>query len=253
MFVRSGFRFDYLLADKDRTFLRELCEYHVSGQLRVAPEHISDNVLSKMGKPSVNVYNAFCREFEKMNEKLGKDQYIVPYLMSSHPGSTMKDAIALAEYIRDLGYMPEQVQDFYPTPGTISTCMYYTGLDPTTMRGGDPSTMQKVYVPRDPHEKAMQRALIQYRDPKNYALVKEALLREGRSDLIGFGDKFLIPPREPRRATDSLSPRGISDSRKSQKSRGSQTAHDSRKPRGNSGKSGSSGRRSGVISSIRSY
>ena len=245
VFVRSGFRFDYLLADKDRTFLRELCEYHVSGQLRVAPEHISDNVLSKMGKPSVNVYNAFCREFEKMNEKLGKDQYIVPYLMSSHPGSTMKDAIALAEYIRDLGYMPEQVQDFYPTPGTISTCMYYTGLDPTTMKGGDPSTMKAVYVPRDPHEKAMQRALIQYRDPKNYALVKEALLREGRSDLIGFGEKFLIPPRESRRATDSLSPRGISDSRKSQKSRGSQTAHDSRKPRGNSGKSGSSGRRSG--------
>jgi radical SAM superfamily enzyme YgiQ (UPF0313 family) len=211
----------------------------------VAPEHISDNVLSKMGKPSVETYNAFCREFEKMNEKLGKDQYIVPYLMSSHPGSTMKDAIALAEYIRDLGYMPEQVQDFYPTPGTISTCMYYTGLDPTTMRGGDPSTMKTVYVPRDPHEKAMQRALIQYRDPKNYALVKEALLREGRGDLIGFGDKFLIPPREPRRTTDSLSPRGISDSRKSQKSRGSQTAHDSRKPRGNSGKSGSSGRHSG--------
>lgn len=258
VFVRSGFRFDYLLADKDRTFLRELCEYHVSGQLRVAPEHISDNVLSKMGKPSVNVYNAFCREFEKMNEKLGKDQYIVPYLMSSHPGSTMKDAIALAEYIRDLGYMPEQVQDFYPTPGTISTCMYYTGLDPTTMRGGDPSTMQKVYVPRDPHEKAMQRALIQYRDPKNYALVKEALLREGRGDLIGFGDKFLIPPREPRVASDSRSPRGaggsrgasdsraqrgISDSGKSQKSRVSQPAHDSRMSRG---KSGSSGRRSGA-------
>ena len=257
VFVRSGFRFDYLLADKDRTFLRELCEYHVSGQLRVAPEHISDNVLSKMGKPSVNVYNAFCREFEKMNEKLGKDQYIVPYLMSSHPGSTMKDAIALAEYIRDLGYMPEQVQDFYPTPGTISTCMYYTGLDPTTMRGGDPSTMQKVYVPRDPHEKAMQRALIQYRDPKNYALVKEALLREGRGDLIGFGDKFLIPPREPRVASDSRSPRGtsgsrgasdsraqrgISDSGKSQKSRVSQPAHDSRMSRG---KSVRSGRRSG--------
>ena len=258
VFVRSGFRFDYLLADKDRTFLRELCEYHVSGQLRVAPEHISDNVLSKMGKPSVNVYNAFCREFEKMNEKLGKDQYIVPYLMSSHPGSTMKDAIALAEYIRDLGYMPEQVQDFYPTPGTVSTCMYYTGLDPTTMRGGDPSTMKKVYVPRDPHEKAMQRALIQYRDPRNYALVKEALLREGRGDLIGFGDKFLIPPREPRVASDSRSTRGtsgsrgasdsraqrgISDSGKSQKSRVSQPAHDSRMSRG---KSGSSGRRSGA-------
>ena len=200
VFVRSGFRFDYLLADKDRTFLRELCQYHISGQLRVAPEHISDGVLSKMGKPSAEIYNAFCREFEKMNEKLHKDQYIVPYLMSSHPGSTMKDAIALAEYIRDLGYMPEQVQDFYPTPGTISTCMYYTGLDPTTMKDGDPSTMQKVYVPRDPHEKAMQRALIQYRDPGNYALVKEALLREGRSDLIGFGGKFLIPPREPRPA-----------------------------------------------------
>ena len=196
VFVRSGFRFDYLLADKDRTFLRELCQYHISGQLRVAPEHISDNVLSKMGKPDVGTYNAFCREFEKMNEKLRKDQYIVPYLMSSHPGSTMKDAIALAEYIRDLGYMPEQVQDFYPTPGTISTCMYYTGLDPTTMRGGDPSTMKKVYVPRDPHEKAMQRALIQYRDPKNYDLVKEALLREGRGDLIGFGDKCLLPPRK---------------------------------------------------------
>ena len=196
VFVRSGFRFDYLLADKDRTFLRELCQYHVSGQLRVAPEHISDNVLSKMGKPDVNTYNAFCREFEKMNEKLHKDQYIVPYLMSSHPGSTMKDAIALAEYIRDLGYMPEQVQDFYPTPGTISTCMYYTGLDPTTLRNDDPSTMQTVYVPRDPHEKAMQRALIQYRDPKNYALVKEALVREGRQDLIGFGDQFLIPPRQ---------------------------------------------------------
>ena len=186
------------MADKDRTFLRELCEYHVSGQLRVAPEHISDNVLSKMGKPSVDVYNAFCREFEKMNEKLRKNQYIVPYLMSSHPGSTMKDAIALAEYIRDLGYMPEQVQDFYPTPGTISTCMYYTGLDPTTLKNDDPATMQIVFVARDPHEKAMQRALIQYRDPKNYALVKEALLREGRQDLIGFGDKFLIPPREPR-------------------------------------------------------
>ena len=213
VFVRSGFRFDYLLADRDRTFLKELCQHHVSGQLRVAPEHISDHVLSKMGKPSVEVYNAFCREFEKMNERLGKDQYIVPYLMSSHPGSTMKDAIALAEYIRDLGYMPEQVQDFYPTPGTISTCMYYTGLDPTTMKGSDPSTMQKVYVPRDPHEKAMQRALIQYRDPKNYALVKEALLREGRADLIGFGEKFLIPPREPKPAGKAHGPKAADQAR----------------------------------------
>ena len=195
VFVRSGFRYDYLLADKNKTFLRELCRYHVSGQLRVAPEHISDNVLKRMGKPSLQTYQAFCREFDKVNRSIGKEQYIVPYLMSSHPGSKMADAIALAEYVRDLGYMPEQVQDFYPTPGTISTCMYYTGFDPTTLRGNDPATMQEVYVPRDPHEKAMQRALIQYRDPSNYALVKEALLREGREDLIGFGEKCLIPPR----------------------------------------------------------
>ena len=241
VFVRSGFRFDYLLADKDRTFLRELCEYHVSGQLRVAPEHISDNVLSKMGKPDVNTYNEFCREFEKMNEKLHKDQYIVPYLMSSHPGSTMKDAIALAEYIRDLGYMPEQVQDFYPTPGTISTCMYYTGLDPTTLRGDDPSTMQKVYVPRDPHEKAMQRALIQYRDPKNYALVKEALLREGRTDLIGYGDKFLIPPREPKSRDDGrakMPGAGRTGSGKAEKS-GSGKSGTGRSASGKAEKSGS--------------
>ncbi len=188
VFVRSGFRFDYLMADRNREFLRELVEHHVSGQLRTAPEHISDNVLKRMGKPSVDVYNAFVREFEDLNRKLHKKQYIVPYLMSSHPGSTMKDAIALAEYIRELGYMPEQVQDFYPTPGTVSTCMYYTGLDPLTM--------EKVYVAVDPHEKAMQRALIQYRDPANYDLVKEALLREGRQDLIGFGEKCLIPPRK---------------------------------------------------------
>ena len=231
VFVRSGFRFDYLLADKDRTFLRELCQYHVSGQLRVAPEHISDNVLSKMGKPDVNTYNAFCREFEKMNEKLHKDQYIVPYLMSSHPGSTMKDAIALAEYIRDLGYMPEQVQDFYPTPGTISTCMYYTGLDPTTLQGDDPSTMQPVYVPRDPHEKAMQRALIQYRDPQNYALVKEALIREGRQDLIGFGEQFLIPPR----------PFGKTERRDGARASGKPDRKDSGRAGGSAAKVGKSG------------
>ena len=187
VFVRSGFRFDYLLADRDRTFLRELCQHHISGQLRVAPEHVSDNVLSRMGKPGAVVYRDFVRLFDQVNKKTGKDQYIVPYLMSSHPGSRLGDAIALAEYIRELGYMPEQVQDFYPTPGTVSTCMYYTGLDP--------QTMEPVYVPRDPHEKAMQRALIQYRDPANYDLVKEALLREGREDLIGFGEKCLIPPR----------------------------------------------------------
>jgi uncharacterized radical SAM protein YgiQ len=188
VFVRSGFRFDYLMADKNREFLRELCKYHVSGQLRVAPEHISDNVLKEMGKPPVSVYNAFVDEFNKINEQLGLHQYVVPYLMSSHPGSTMKDAIALAEYIRKMGYMPEQVQDFYPTPGTVSTTMYYTGLDPLTM--------QPVYVERDPHRKAMQRALIQFRDPKNYELVKEALLEEHREDLIGFEKTCLIPPRK---------------------------------------------------------
>lgn len=188
VFIRSGIRFDYLLADSDRTFLKELCEYHVSGQLKVAPEHISDKVLQKMGKPKVEVYNRFVKEYSKMNEKLGKKQYLVPYLMSSHPGSTLQEAVELAEFLRDLGYMPEQVQDFYPTPSTISTCMYYTGLDPRTM--------EPVYVAHNPHEKAMQRALIQYRDPKNYDLVKEALVKTGRTDLIGFDKNCLIPPRK---------------------------------------------------------
>ena len=192
VFIRSGIRFDYLLADPDRTFLRELCEYHISGQLKVAPEHISKQVLYRLGKPAAEVYWEFVREYEKMNKKLGKKQYLVPYLMSSHPGSTLKEAIELAEYIRDLGYMPEQVQDFYPTPSTISTCMYYTGLDPRTL--------EPVYVAKNPHEKAMQRALIQYRDPKNYELVKEALLKAGREDLIGFGEKCLIAPRKAKSA-----------------------------------------------------
>ncbi len=187
VFIRSGIRFDYLIYDKDRTFLRELCEHHVSGQLKVAPEHVCDAVLSKMGKPSRGVYDTFITEYKKMNARLGKEQYVVPYLMSSHPGSTMKEAVELAEYLRDLGYMPEQVQDFYPTPSTISTCMYYTGLDPRTM--------EPVYVPKSPHEKAMQRALIQYRNPKNYELVEEALKLAHREDLIGFDKKCLIRPR----------------------------------------------------------
>lgn len=186
VFIRSGIRFDYLLADSDRTFLKELCEYHVSGQLKVAPEHISDKVLKYMGKPKAAVYHQFAREYRAMNQKLGKKQYLVPYLMSSHPGSTLKEAVELAEFLRELGYMPQQVQDFYPTPSTISTCMYYTGLDPRTM--------QPVYVARNPHEKAMQRALIQYRDPKNYHLVKEALLKTGRQDLIGYDKNCLIRP-----------------------------------------------------------
>lgn len=187
VFIRSGIRFDYLIYDEDRTFLRELCEHHVSGQLKVAPEHISGTVLEKMGKPGVEVYKRFVAAYQDMNRKLGKKQYLVPYLMSSHPGSTLKEAVELAEFLRDLGYMPEQVQDFYPTPSTISTCMYYTGLDPRTM--------QPVYVAVNPHEKAMQRALIQYRNPKNYDLVVEALKAAGRTDLIGFDKKCLVRPR----------------------------------------------------------
>lgn len=187
VFIRSGIRFDYLINDKDDTFMKELCEHHVSGQLKVAPEHISDNVLKLMGKPSNTVYERFIKAYKKTNDDVGKKQFVVPYLMSSHPGSTMKEAVALAEYLRDLGYMPEQVQDFYPTPSTISTCMYYTELDPRTM--------EKVYVPKNPHEKAMQRALIQYRNPKNYELVVEALQKAGRTDLIGFDKNCLIRPR----------------------------------------------------------
>ncbi len=191
VFIRSGIRFDYLMADRDDTFFRELVEHHVSGQLKVAPEHISDVVLQKLGKPQKAVYERFVRKYYKLNEQLGKKQFLVPYLMSSHPGSTLKEAIELAEYLRDLGYMPEQVQDFYPTPSTMSTVMYYTGIDP---RDG-----KKVYVCRNPHEKAMQRALIQYRNPNNYELVREALVKGGREDLIGFDKKCLIRPRNNQR------------------------------------------------------
>lgn len=187
VFVRSGIRFDYCMADEDDTFLKELCEYHISGQLRTAPEHVSDTVLNLMGKPHNEIYEKFLKRYHRINDKTGKKQYVVPYLMSSHPGSTLKEAVELAEYVRDIGYMPEQVQDFYPTPGTISTCMYYTGLDPRTMKN--------VYVPRTMKEKNMQRALIQYKKPENYELVKEALIKAGRMDLIGFDKICLIPPR----------------------------------------------------------
>lgn len=190
VFIRSGIRFDYVLADSNRKFLRELCEHHVSGQLKVAPEHVADRVLEKMGKPKNSVYRQFVKEYNEMNARIGKKQYLVPYLMSSHPGSSMKEAVELAEYLRDLGYMPEQVQDFYPTPSTISTCMYYTGYDCRTM--------EQVYVPVNPHEKAMQRALIQYRNPKNYDLVAEALKIAGRTDLIGYDRKCLIRPKDGR-------------------------------------------------------
>ena len=190
VFVRSGVRFDYTLADKSDKFLDELIRHHVSGQLRLAPEHVSDTVLAAMGKPSRAVYDAFCRRFEKATRAAGLEQYVVPYLISSHPGSTMKEAVELAEAVRDMGYMPEQVQDFYPTPSTMSTCMFYTGLDPRDMK--------PIYVPRDPHEKAMQRALIQYRKPENWQLVREALLKAGRADLIGMGPKCLIRPYPPK-------------------------------------------------------
>ncbi len=197
VFIRSGIRFDYLLADKDETFFRELVKHHISGQLKVAPEHISTDVLALMGKPRPEVYEKFLAKYHDWNKKLGKDQYVVPYLISSHPGSTLKDAVALAEAVRDMGYMPEQVQDFYPTPSTISTCMYYTGLDPRT---GKP-----VYVPSDPREKAMQRALIQYRDPKNYALVRDALIAAGREDLIGSGKNCLIHAPYPQKSNEKKS------------------------------------------------
>ena len=188
VFIRSGIRFDYLLADKNDTFFDELIKYHISGQLKVAPEHICDTVLKRMGKPNNAVFQQFLKKYEQKNKKFNMNQYMVPYLMSSHPGSTLKEAIALAEYIRDLGYMPQQVQDFYPTPSTMSTVMYYTGIDPRDM--------SKVYVVKNSHEKAMQRALIQYKNPENYDLVKEALITAHREDLIGFDKKCLIPPRK---------------------------------------------------------
>lgn len=188
VFIRSGIRFDYLLADADDSFFRELVQYHVSGQLKVAPEHISDKVLKRMGKPENAVYRRFTEKYKHLNEQFGLKQYLVPYLMSSHPGSTLKEAVELAEYLRDLGYMPEQVQDFYPTPSTLSTVMYYTGIDPRDM--------SQVYVCRNPHEKAMQRALIQYRNPKNYDLVCEALRAAKREDLIGFGKQCLVRPKK---------------------------------------------------------
>lgn len=194
VFIRSGIRYDYLMADKNDSFFNELCKHHISGQLKVAPEHISNEVLKRMGKPPKEVYKKFSDKFYSINKKIGKEQYLVPYLMSSHPGSGLSEAIELAEYLRDIKYTPEQVQDFYPTPGTISTCMFYTGLDPRNM--------EKVYVAKTPKEKAMQRALLQYKNPKNYELVYEALTLAKRTDLIGFSKKCLIKPKQAKKLFD---------------------------------------------------
>ena len=187
VFIRSGIRYDYMLQDKDDSFFRELVAHHVSGQLKVAPEHCSAAVLDKMGKPHIEAYLEFSKRYFKFSKNEGKEQYLVPYLMSSHPGSTLKDAVELALFLKKIGIRPEQVQDFYPTPGTVSTCMFYTGLDPYTLK--------EVYVAKDPHEKAMQRALLQYFNPKNADLVREALRKAGRNDLIGFGEKCLVHPK----------------------------------------------------------
>lgn len=209
VFIRSGLRYDYLMMDRDDTFFKELCQHHISGQLKIAPEHISKNVLEYMGKPGRGVYDRFVKKYRKLNEQVGKNQYLVPYLMSSHPGSTLEDAVELAEYIRDTGVQPEQVQDFYPTPGTMSTCMFYTGLDPRTMK--------PVYVPTDPHEKAMQRALIQYKNPKNRGLVLEALKKTGRYDLIGTSKKALVQDSSQRQKSAPARKRPQKNSRKRKK------------------------------------
>lgn len=191
VFVRSGIRYDFMLCDKKGDFFAELVKYHISGQLKVAPEHCIDSVLDYMGKPHIDVYERFMEKYRSLNARYDKEQYVVPYLMSSHPGSTLESAIALAQYLKKTGRRPEQVQDFYPTPGTVSTCMYHTGLDPRTM--------EPVYVPRSPEEKAMQRALLQFQNPANRRLVLEALRKAGREDLIGFGKGCLVPPYDRRR------------------------------------------------------
>ncbi|MEA4928268.1 MAG: YgiQ family radical SAM protein [Candidatus Limiplasma sp.] len=217
VFIRSGIRFDYLMADPDPTFFRELCQYHISGQLKVAPEHISPAVLDSMGKPRREVYDAFVQKYEDLNRRLGLRQYLVPYLMSSHPGCTLRDAVELAEYLRDTGHQPEQVQDFYPTPGTLSTCMYYTGLDPRTLK--------PIYVPKTAHEKAMQRALMQWRNPVNHPLIREALRLTGREDLIGYGPACLVRPDGPHRAPEGYTAAGFRNARpQSGRARGPESA-----------------------------
>ena len=221
VFVRSGIRYDYLIYDKDETFFKELCKYHISGQLKVAPEHVVPEVLEKMGKPTREVYDRFVAKYEKINRDLGMNQFLVPYLMSSHPGSDLKAAVKLAEYLRDIGHNPEQVQDFYPTPGTLSTAMYYTETDPRTG--------EKVYVPKTPHEKAMQRALMQYRNPDKYDLVLEALQKAKRTDLIGFDSKCLIRPRKLASEKNLVSKNGSKNNKNSGFSRNNSAKNSSTK------------------------
>ncbi len=218
VFIRSGIRFDYAIYDKNPLFMEELCKYHVSGQLKVAPEHVAPNVLDRMGKPRHEVYERFCEKYKKINERIGKKQYLVPYLMSSHPGSTLKEAIILAEYLKKINHMPEQVQDFYPTPSTLSTCMYYTGLDPLTMK--------PVYVPKNSREKAKQRALMQFGRPENYDLVFEALREAGRMDLVGFEPHCLIRPRGIGKA--KANEKGAKKSSQTNNSRRQKNSHRSR-------------------------
>lgn len=216
MFIRSGLRFDYINADPDNTFLQELVTHHVSGQLKVAPEHCSPRVLEKMGKPSIQAFDRFAKDFYTATKKAGKEQYLVPYLMSSHPGSTLKEAAELAVYLKKNRIRPEQVQDFYPTPGTVSTCMFYTGLDPFSMA--------PVYVAKSPEEKAMQRALLQYWRPENRTLILKALRRAGRADLIGPGPNCLVPgspSARPQKAAGSKPKAG----RQSKPRRGKGTPH----------------------------
>ncbi len=200
VFIRSGIRYDYILAGKDDSFIRELAEHHVSGQLKVAPEHVSKKVLDAMQRPGIDSFLTFSRKFSEVNKKLGKKQYLIPYLISSHPGSGLKEAVELAEFLRDYGFIPDQVQDFYPTPGTLSTAMYHTKINPVTMK--------PVYVPDTPEEKAMQRALIHYNRPENYSLVRKALLKAGKQDLIGRGEKALIPPYPPGKPSGGRNFRG---------------------------------------------
>ncbi|NCE66253.1 YgiQ family radical SAM protein [Pseudoflavonifractor sp. 524-17] len=236
IFIRSGIRFDYMLADKSGEFFAELVQHHVSGQLKVAPEHCVNGVLDYMGKPHIEVYEKFRQKYDRLNRRYEKEQYIVPYLMSSHPGCTLQDAVQLAEWLNRTGRQPEQVQDFYPTPGTLSTCMYYTGLDPRTM--------QPVYVPTDPHEKAMQRALMQWKRPEKRALILEALQKAGRQDLIGYGKHCLIRPSRPgagrgeqkeHRDKKGASQRGTPSKQKGQKQKGLRAEHSAPMPKRKAG------------------